>query len=133
MTLLTLLTLPLQLMGDHLTGDIFGVYFYVMTMSDDHNYGRCVMSQTKNQKLDLRLTPSAKAFLQSAAQASQRTLSEFVLESAMRRAEETLPDRQRFGLDAARWEAFQAALDAPPRAIPRLTRLMQEPSVFERE
>ena len=47
------------------------------------------MSQTKNQKIDLRLTPSAKAFLQSAAQASQRTLSEFVLESAMRRAEET--------------------------------------------
>jgi uncharacterized protein (DUF1778 family) len=91
------------------------------------------MSQTKNQKVDLRLTPSAKAFLQTAAQAAQRTLSEFVLESAMRRAEETLPDRQRFGLDAARWEAFQAALDAPPRAIPRLTRLMQEPSVFERE
>ena len=55
-----------------------------------------------------------------------------VLESALARAEETLPDRQRFGLDAERWAAFQAALDAPARPNPGLKKLLQTPSVFER-
>jgi uncharacterized protein (DUF1778 family) len=43
-----------------------------------------------------------------------------------------LPDRQRFGLNAERWEAFQAALDAPPSPVPRLARLLNEPSVIEK-
>ena len=65
---------------------------------------------SRTEKLDLRLTPSAKRVLQTAASASRRTVSEFVLESALARAEETLPDRRRFGLDAERWSAFLAAL-----------------------
>jgi uncharacterized protein (DUF1778 family) len=59
-------------------------------------------------------------------------VSEFVLESALARAEETLPDRQRFGLSAEQWAAFQAALSAPRRPAPRLTKLLKTPSVFER-
>ena len=50
---------------------------------------------------------------------------------ALVRADETLADRTRFGLDADRWKAFMEALDAPPREIPRLGRLLKEPSVFE--
>lgn len=87
---------------------------------------------TRTEKLDLRLTPSAERVLQSAATAAQRSVSECVLESALARAEETLPDRQRVGLDAERWQAFLAALDAPPRPHPRLKKLLQTPSVFER-
>ena len=87
---------------------------------------------TRNQKLDLRLTLSAKRSLQIAAQAAGRSVSEFVLESALSRAEETLPDRRRFGLNARQWAAFQAALDAPPQPAPRLAKLLNEPSVFER-
>jgi len=86
----------------------------------------------RTEKLDLRLTPKAKRALQSAATAAKRSVSEFVLESALARAEETLPDRQRFGLDADRWAAFLKALDAPPRPLPRLKKLLQTPSVFER-
>lgn len=89
-------------------------------------------SETRNEKLDLRLTPSAKRTLQTAARAAQRSVSEFVLESALARAEETLPDRQRFGLNAAQWQAFQDALSAPPRPSWRLAKLLKEPSVFER-
>ncbi len=89
-------------------------------------------TETRNEKLDLRLTPSAKRALQSAATAARRSVSEFVLESALARAAETLPDRQRFGLDAKQWAAFQAALDAPPAPAPRLKKLLTEPSVFER-
>jgi uncharacterized protein (DUF1778 family) len=88
--------------------------------------------ETRNEKLDLRLTPSAKRTLQVAALAARRSVSQFVLESALARAEETLPDRRRFGLNAKQWEAFQAALSAPPRPAPRLARLLKKPSVFER-
>jgi uncharacterized protein (DUF1778 family) len=89
-------------------------------------------SETRNEKLDLRLTPSAKRTLQTAAQAGRQSVSEFVLESALARAEETLPDRQRFGLSAQQWAAFQSALDAPSQPAPHLTKLLREPSVFER-
>lgn len=89
-------------------------------------------TETRNEKLDLRLTPSAKRTLQTAALAARRSVSEFVLESALARAEETLPDRQRFGLNAAQWKAFQAALSVPPRPSRRLAKLFKEPSVFER-
>ena len=88
--------------------------------------------ETRSEKLDLRLTRSAKRALQAAAIAAHRSVSEFVLESALARAEETLPERRRFGLSAEQWEAFQAALSAPPRPAPRLARLLKKPSVFER-
>lgn len=92
------------------------------------------MSRTaaRTEKIDLRLSPDAKRFLQSAAEsAGARSVSDFVLTSALARAEETLPDRRRFGLDADQWRAFQDALDAPPRVLPRLDRLFAEPSPFE--
>ncbi|MCY1560927.1 hypothetical protein D9M68_981240 [compost metagenome] len=56
-----------------------------------------------------------------------------MLESALARAQEALPDRRQFGLDVERWEAFLSTLDAPARALPRLGKLMTTPSVFERD
>src|SRR5205814_2169637 len=79
----------------------------------------------RTAKLDLRLTPEAKRTLQEAATVAGRSVSQFVLESAMLQAEETLADRTRFVLNAAQWEAFLAVLDAPPRDLARLKRLFQ--------
>jgi uncharacterized protein (DUF1778 family) len=87
----------------------------------------------RTQKLDLRLTPGAKRLLREAASVAQRSISEFVLESALARAEETLADRRRFGLDAERWAAFMEALAAPTRPLPQLQKLLAESSVFERK
>jgi uncharacterized protein (DUF1778 family) len=88
--------------------------------------------EKRTEKLDLRLSLSAKRTLQSAALAARRPVGDFVLESALARAEETLPDRRIFRLNAEQWEAFQAALDAPPTPAPRLARLLNEPSVIEK-
>jgi uncharacterized protein (DUF1778 family) len=44
-------------------------------------------TETRNEKIDLRVTLSAKRVLQIAASAAQRSVSEFVLESAVARAE----------------------------------------------
>jgi uncharacterized protein (DUF1778 family) len=85
----------------------------------------------RSEKLDLRLTAPAKQTLQAAAAAARRSVSEFVLDSALARAEETLSMRRHFGLDAEKWEAFVAALDAEARELPRLEELLNSPSVFE--
>lgn len=87
---------------------------------------------TRTTKLDLRLSPEAKQTLTAAARAAHRSVSDFVLASALARAEETLVERRRFELDAERWAAFMAALNAPPHEAPRLQRLLREPTAFER-
>jgi uncharacterized protein (DUF1778 family) len=88
---------------------------------------------TRSEKLDLRLTREAKLVLKAAAAASRRSLSEFVVESALARADEALADRRSFGLSPAQWKAFLAALDAPPRPLPRLERLLKERGFFDPE
>ena len=88
-------------------------------------------TSTRSEKLDLRLSASDKLTLQTAAVAARRSVSEFVLESALARAEETLPDRRAFGLDASAWADFQAALEAPVRTAPRMAKLLREPSILE--
>jgi uncharacterized protein (DUF1778 family) len=85
----------------------------------------------RSEKLDLRLTPKAKSALRAAAAAANRSVSDFVLESALARADETLADRRNFGLTPAQWKAFLAALDAKPRPLPRLQQLLREPAFFD--
>jgi len=85
----------------------------------------------RTEKLDLRLSKAAKQTLQAAAAAANKSVSEFVLETALSEAEERLADRTVFTLDEKQWETFLAALDTPPRRHPRLERLFREPSVFD--
>jgi uncharacterized protein (DUF1778 family) len=85
----------------------------------------------RTEKLDLRLTLAAKQALMAAAAAEQRSVSEFVLDSALARAEEMLAMRRHFGLDAEKWAEFMAALDAPARELPQVEALFAKPSVFE--
>jgi uncharacterized protein (DUF1778 family) len=80
----------------------------------------------RTEKLDLRLTAQAKRALQSAAKATHKTLGDFVLESALARADSVLAERQIFRLDAQKWAAFLSALDAPPKPRPRLAKLLSE-------
>ncbi len=88
-------------------------------------------TQRRTEKLDLRVSRSAKAKLQAAAAASHRSMSDFVMESALARAEDTLAERRTFSLGAEAWTAFQAALDAPVRPIPRLMALLEKPGFFD--
>ena len=88
---------------------------------------------TRSEKLDLRLTREAKLVLKAAAAASRRSVSQFVVESALARADEALADRRSFRLNGVQWKAFLAALDTPPRVLPRLERLLREPGFFDPE
>src|SRR5216684_1350861 len=80
---------------------------------------------TRSEKLDLRLTPEAKRVLNAAAQASRRSVSEFVLESALDRAQEALPDRQHFGQrtrSPERWLRPRLPAFGPSPSTPRMMR-----------
>jgi uncharacterized protein (DUF1778 family) len=72
-----------------------------------------------------------KRLLQEAAQTANKSVSEFLLDSALTAAAETLADRRLFVLDEEQWNAFIAALDAPPKPHPRLERLLLEPGAFD--
>lgn len=85
----------------------------------------------RTEKLDIRLTAAAKRALRTAAEASHKTVSDFVLESALSKADEVLAERRVIKLGAEDWVAFQAALDAPPKATPRLARLFAEPGALD--
>jgi uncharacterized protein (DUF1778 family) len=89
------------------------------------------VASVRATKLDLRLSQDAKQTLNAAARAANRSVSQFVLESALLRAAETLVERQRFALNAEQWTAFMAALDGPPRELPRLRQLLTEPGPFD--
>lgn len=86
--------------------------------------------ERRTEKLDFRISKSAKSKLQAAASISHRGVTDFVLDSALSKAEEALADRRTFGLDDSAWNALQAALDAPPRSLPKLKALLHEPGFF---
>jgi len=88
-------------------------------------------TETRSERIDVRATPSMKRLLQEAAQTANKSVSEFLLESALTAAAEALADRRLFVLDKDQWNAFVAALDAPPQPRPRLERLLREPGVFD--
>lgn len=85
----------------------------------------------KEDRIDLRVSATAKALLQRAASAQQKSVSEFILDSAQTAAVAALADRREFLLDKKRWNAFLKALDTPPKKKPRLEKLLKTASVFE--
>lgn len=80
--------------------------------------------EAKSERVDLRMTPTAKRTLQRAAAAANKTVSEFMLDSSLTAAFDTLADRRVFQLEDAQWAAFMEALDAPPKDNPRLRALL---------
>ena len=81
-------------------------------------------TETRSERVDLRMTPAAKRTLQQAAAVANKSVSEFLLDSSLTAAFETLADRRVFQLDDARWNAFMAALSRPPKENPGLRRLL---------
>src|SRR5207249_3253269 len=81
--------------------------------------------------VQLRLRPAEKAVIALAAELRQTTLSNFMLEHAYQAAQQALADQVHFALPPDCWQAFQEALDAPPRQIPALRKLIAEETLFD--
>ena len=85
------------------------------------------MTETKSQRMHLRVAATDDELFRSAAAAAHESLSEFLVESGRERAERVLADRTRFVLPAAEWRTFTHALDRPARALPEVVELFRGP------
>ena len=96
-------------------------------------FGMTETTEPKSERVDLRMSPAAKRTLQRAAAVKDKTLTEFVLDSSLSAAFETLADRRVFQLDEVQWAAFMVALDVPPRDNPRLRKLLKTRAPWDPE
>jgi uncharacterized protein (DUF1778 family) len=72
-------------------------------------------ARRKDDVIQIRASAEAKAVLNRAAALRGQKLSEFMLESARQRAEETILDQRTFFLDDKAHARFLALLDSPPK------------------
>ena len=75
--------------------------------------GAAPSRSAKSQQINFRATNRQADVLRRAAAATDRTLTDFVLDSAVDRAETILADRRWFSVTESQWEAFVELLDAP--------------------
>ena len=73
-----------------------------------------VPSEAKSERLNARITPSAKALLERASSLEGRSVTDFVVAKAMEAAVRSVADHDRIMLTAQERDGFFAALLAPP-------------------
>jgi uncharacterized protein (DUF1778 family) len=66
--------------------------------------------EAKAERLEVRLTPSNKALLAHAAQVRQTTITEFLVSSAVKAAEDVVASPKVFFANKAGWAAIQGLL-----------------------
>lgn len=86
---------------------------------------------TATANLHLRIAPTKKRLLQQAAKAAHAsTLTEYVVSSALRQAEQDLLERCTFVMKDKDWGTFNRLLDSPARVVPALRNLAAAGDVF---
>ena len=93
---------------------------------------RTLREKSGSPAISLRVPAHRRDLIDRAARATGKTRTEFILESATRAAEEVLLDRRVFHLDAAAYEAFEKALDAPARPTAGVRKLLGKRAPWER-
>ncbi len=84
------------------------------------------------RRYNLRATDEQAALIDAAMQlGNERSVTDYILGSAVMVAEQRLMARNDFRLDSRKYRQFLDALERPVQDKPRLRRLMAEPSVLE--
>lgn len=81
--------------------------------------------------VNVRMSSTTRSLIDTAASAIGKTRSEFITESARRRAVDVLLDQRLFVLGAEEFAAFEQALDNPPPPNDRLKALLRRRSPWE--
>ena len=82
--------------------------------------------------INLRADRRRRALIDRAAEAVGKNRSEFMLDAACREATSVLLERRLFLLVEKAFKQFDAALNKPPAANPRLRRLLATRAPWER-
>ena len=92
------------------------------------------MTARATERFNLRATPEQVAKIRAAVEiGNERSLTDYILSSALIIADQRLMDRTRLGFEARAYNAFLRALEEPPKDLTRMRRLLSEPSVLERQ
>lgn len=86
----------------------------------------------KDDVIQIRASAETKAILNRAATLRGQKLSEFMLDSARRQAEETLLDQRAFFLEQEAHDQFLAMLDAPSLPSEELRQRMRRRPSWDR-
>ena len=85
---------------------------------------------SKSQRINLRASARQEELLRRAATATDTSMTEFILGSAVDQAEKVLADRRWFTVSQEQWDEFNRLLDAPLEQTSKLRRLASRPSPF---
>src|SRR5215510_2768755 len=85
----------------------------------------------KDDLIQIRASAATKALLNRAASLRGQKLSEFMLESARRQAEETILDQRTFFLDERAHARFLALLDSPPKPSAKVRARLKRKAPWE--
>jgi uncharacterized protein (DUF1778 family) len=85
----------------------------------------------RSARLGLRATPDQEAVLRRAAEVAHKSLTEFILDSACRAAEQTLLDQRLFIASPAQGQALLDLLDQAPADNPGLRELFARKAPWE--
>jgi uncharacterized protein (DUF1778 family) len=86
----------------------------------------------KETRISVRIKSAQKALIARAARLRKNTLTEFVLENALRAAGEVVSEQKHFEMTPELFKRFCRALDAPPaKNLKAMHRLLSEPSVLD--
>ena len=85
-----------------------------------------VATQNKNERINLRVKSSAKRLIARAANFEGKTVSHFILASALKHAEETVQKHQMMTLNRKNSKVFFDALAAPVCFNRKLTAAIEE-------
>ena len=87
--------------------------------------------QKADSTITMRLPAQTRELIDRAAATVDKSRTEFVLESARKRAIDVLLDQRVFHLDEAASAAFAQALEKPPAPVEALRRLMKSRAPWE--
>lgn len=86
------------------------------------------VESSRQGRINMRVSERQERVLRAAADLSGETLTGFVLGVATERAEQVLERANRVDLNAAAFERFLLALDAPAEEMPTVSRYAHQPS-----
>ncbi|AZO49611.1 MAG: DUF1778 domain-containing protein [Mesorhizobium sp.] len=101
-------------------------------MPQSNHAGRDRDAARKDDVIQIRASAGTKAILSRAAGLRGQKLSEFMLDSARRQAEETILDQRAFFLDADAHQKLLDLLDAPDKPNEELRARMTRKPAWER-
>jgi uncharacterized protein (DUF1778 family) len=88
-------------------------------------------TSTRSDNINIRVSPDTLGLIDRAASVAGKTRTDYILETVKKAAEDTVYDQRLFQLDPAQWQAFTAALDAPPQPNPKLEALLARRPAWE--